>query len=258
MQHALAHSRKGQRSGIGIIIVVMVVVILLIVGVGIYFLAAGSSKTTTNTTQLPIIQGNTMLPATTSTIASIQTTSTTVSVHSVSASSSVGGGSTSGSSGITTYSGTFNFSLPLGPSGDRDLSNGTLQMYNTTQVGSGSFTFFIAAQNKSGSGSGHGTLTVTTAGFCSGSSTFPYTFTIPDATTILGNYTVFFGNPVPGNFTVQLSCTGDMSGVNTSTNNPSSFLPVYPNEINFASMPVTANEHQTGDISYYYNVVQTG
>jgi hypothetical protein len=139
------------------------------------------------------------------------------------------------------------------------LSNGTVQSYNSVQFASGSFTFSVAAFNRSGSGSGHGTLVVTTTGFCSGTTTVPYTFLIPDATTILGgNLTVFLGTPTPSTFMVPLSCTGPMAGVNTATNNPAPFLSVYPNEITTASTPVTVTQHLPGNINYYYKIIQTG
>jgi len=245
LQHVLMHLKKQRRSGIGAIVMVMVVVILLIVGVGVYFLVAGNSKGTT-TTSLPVIQGNTMIPATTTTISTLSTGSSSLHVGSSSA------------SGITSYSGTFNFSIPEGPSGVRSMSNGSLQIYNTTQVASGSFSFFVDSSNESGSGTGHGTLTAKTTGFCSGSTTLQYSFIVPDATTILGgNLTVFFSDPVPGNFSVQLSCTGDMTGVSTTTNNPSSFLPVYPNEINIPTVPGTVS-NESGNFDYYIHVAQTG
>jgi hypothetical protein len=234
----------------------MVVVILLIVGVGVYFLVASSKSTTT--TSLPVIQGNTMIPATTTTVSTLSTGSPSAHVISSPGASSVHVGSSSAASGITTYGGTFNFTIPEGPSGVRSMSNGSLQIYNTTQAASGSFSFFVDASNESGSGTGHGTLTATTSGFCSGSTTVRYTFIVPDATTILGgNLTVFFSDPVPGNFSVQLSCTGDMAGVSTTTNNPSPFLPVYPNEINVPTVPGTVS-NKSGNFDYYIHVAQTG
>jgi len=138
------------------------------------------------------------------------------------------------------------------------LSNNTVQTYGSVEVGTGSFTFFVAASNSSGSGVGHGTLVVTTSGFCSGRTTVPYTFTIPDATTLLGgNITVFIGDPTPGNFTVPLTCTGPMAGVSTATNNPAPFLATYPNELSVAAVPSTVNQHLTGNIDYYFSIVKT-
>lgn len=229
------------------VIIIAVIVILVAGGIGAFYFASSSSK------KSPGIQGDTMILATTtSAISSHQSTISTSSLKSSSSSA------VEGASGITTYSGTFNFTVPDGPSGVRTTSNGSLQIYNTTQFGSGSFTFFISAGNESGSGTGHGTLTATTTGFCSGSTSFQYSFIIPDATTLLGNLTVFFANPNPGNFSIQLSCTGDMNGVSTATNNPSPFLPTYPNEITVASVPAAINQQQTGGFKYSFNIVQTG
>jgi len=133
-----------------------------------------------------------------------------------------------------------------------------VQLYSSVQVGTGSFTFFIAASNSSGHGVGTGTLVVTTTGFCSGRATVPYTFTIPDATTLLGNnITVFIGDATPGNFTVPLTCTGPMTGVSTATNDPAPFLAIYPNELTVATAPSTVNVNLTGGIAYYYSIVKT-
>lgn len=224
--------------------VVVIVVIVLVAGVGVYFAVARSASNTTISSATTSATSPSSASAST-TPPSIVTTTKTRSTATV-------------SSGITTYSGTFNFSLPLGPSGERVLSNNTIQTYGSTQVGSGTFSFSINSQTYEGTGSGQGTLIVTTTGFCSGKVSFPYTFQIPDATNILGgNITVFFGDPTPENAIVPLACTGPMAGVNTATNNPVSFLAVYPNEINTVSIPVTVNQHETGNISYYYEITQT-
>lgn len=156
------------------------------------------------------------------------------------------------------YSGTFNFTLPLeGPSGVRDFSNGTFQEYNTTQVASGTFTFSLAAGGLSGSGSGKGTMTATTTGFCSGQNIFSYTFQIPDVTTEFGNLTVFFGTPTPSSFMVSLACTGPMQGVDTSVNEPTQFLAVYPNEINLQFNDLSVYQHLQGGIVYGITITQT-
>jgi hypothetical protein len=226
------HPRKGERPAVApVLMVAIIVAIVLVAGVGAYyFLGAGSASSTSSTGT-----------------SSAQRTGT-----------SSAGSSSTGSAGVSTYSGTFNFSVPLGPGGERVLSNGTVQTYASVQVASGSFTFSVAAFNKSGSGSGHGTLVVTATGFCSGKTTVPYTFLIPDATTVLGNLTIFFGTPTPANFTVPLTCTGPMAGVSTATNNPAPFLSVFPNEITAAAMPVTVTQHLPGNINYFYNITRTG
>lgn len=224
----------------------IVIAILALAGVT-YFIASGSSgssgaSSTTTTTR----QASSTTKATSSIgSGSSQTTAARTSITTASA------------SGMTTYSVTFNYSQPLGPFGERVLPNDTVQTYSSVQVASGTFTFFISATNRSGSGSGHGTLTVTTTGFCSGTTTVPYTFQIPDATTLLGNLTVFMGTPTPGNFSVPLTCTGPMQGVSTTTNDPAPFLSTYPNELTIATVPYVINQHQTGNIDYYFDIVQT-
>jgi hypothetical protein len=188
-----------------------------------------------------------------STQASTTSSSTSTTTHA--SSSTI---STTGSSTLKTYSVTFNFSLPEGPFGELTFTNNdTVKTYNSVQVASGSFTFSINPANYSGSGSGHGTMTVTTTGFCSGRTTFPYTFKIPDATNLLGgNITVFIGDPTPVNFTVPLTCTA--TAIPGSTNgNTFPFLSVYPNEISVAAVPVTVTQHLPGNINYSYTVSPT-
>ena len=241
-------SRRNENRGIATILVVIVVVIVVIVaGVGIFYYTATITSTSTG------LRSTTQTTSMSISVTITPPTSIRTAQSSVTASSKV---STASLSGITTYSGTYNFSVPEGPSGVRSLSNGSIQIYNTTQVASGSFTFFISASNESGSGTGQGTFTATTSGFCSGSTTFHYTFIIPDATTILGgNLTIFFSNPTPSMFSVQLACTGNMSGVDTTTNNPSQYLPTYPNELTVKSVPAVVNVHQSAGFSYYFNIV---
>ena len=236
-------TKKEERLGITLVLIVVVIVVILIVaGIGIYYFVLSSNSGPSLTT----------LSSSHSSTTSQTRSASTNPVHATLASTSAK--STTVSSGIITYGGTFNFSLALGPSGVRTLSNYTVQMYSSTEVGSGSFTFFISAVNKSGSGSGQGTLVVTTTGFCSGKVIIPYTFKVPDATTLLGNLTVFFGTPTPANYTVPLSCYGPMAGVNTSTNNPGPYLSVYPNEISTATTPVTVTKNLSGNISYSYTI----
>ena len=221
-----------RKAGIAVAAVVIVIVLVIIVAsVAAYYVLSPKAASTSVVSST----GSSISTTDTSTVA------TTTSSLTKSASSST-------STGLTYYSGSFNYTIPIGPSGVRSLPNGTAQYYNSTQMASGTFTLFIAADNFSGSGTGRGTYTVTTRGFCTGSETFPYTFTIPDATTILGgNITIFFSSPVPSNYSVPLTCTGDMTGVSTATNNPGPYLPVYPNEITIplASLPTSKIFHGT-------------
>ncbi|MGA2663655.1 MAG: hypothetical protein ABSF83_01750 [Nitrososphaerales archaeon] len=229
-------------------IVIIIVVVLAIASAAAYY-ALSSSKVASTTSGA----SNTGSPV---------STTTSRSTVALTTASSTKSGSSSGSAGLTYYAGSFNFSVPEGPSGVRSLSNGSAQYYNSVQTASGTFTFFIAADNLSGSGSGRGTYTMTTTGFCTGSETFPYTFSIPDATTALaGNLTIFFSNPVPGNYSVSLTCTGDMAGVSTATNDPGPFLPVYPGEftIPLASLPTSELFHGTSstDFVWGYSLKET-
>jgi uncharacterized protein (UPF0333 family) len=228
--------RAQRRPGIAIaVIVVALVVVIAVASVAAYYLVSASSHSTTSSER----------SAQASSVSSSATKATTT--------------STTGSSTLKTYSGTFNFSLPEGPFGELTFSNNdTVKTYNSVQEASGSFTFSINPANYSGSGGGHGTMTVTTTGFCSGSTSFPYTFDIPDATTILGgNFTVFIGDPVPVNFTVPLTCTA-MANAGSTNGNTFPFLSVYPNEISTAAIPTTVTEHLSGNISYSYTISPSG
>jgi hypothetical protein len=214
------------------VIVAALIVVIAVASVAAYFLVSSSSPSTTSSKS---------------------------SAKASTASSSTTATSTAGSSTLETYSATFNFSLPEGPFGELTFSNNdTVRTYNSVQEGSGSFTFSLNPANYSGSGSGHGVLTVTTTGFCSGRTSFPYTFKIPDATNILGgNITVFIGDPVPVNFTVPLTCTATANPGSTN-GNTFPFLSVYPNEITVAAIPAAVTEHLSGNISYSYSIVPTG
>jgi hypothetical protein len=230
-------------------IIIVIVVIVAVASVGAFYALSSGIKSASSTTS-----------TTTSSVSSSPQTSTTS--VTASSSTSIVTSSSTGSASLKEYTGTFNFSLPLGPSGERVFSNDTVQTYGSTQVASGSFSFFInpAADNQSGSGSGHGTIKITTTGFCSGSATVPYTFTLT-ATTILGNLTIFDGAIDGGaasmNVTIPLSCSGPMNGVNTATNDPVPFLPTYPNEITVASLPANVETHLSGNITYGYDIVET-
>jgi uncharacterized protein (UPF0333 family) len=222
-----------------VVVVAAIVVVLVVASAATYYLVFANSSSTSLSKS------------------TVQASSTASSSASRAASSSLST-STTGSSTLKTYSATFNFSLPLGPSGELTFSNNdTVKTYSSVQVASGSFTFSINPANYSGSGSGHGTMTVTTTGFCSGHTSFPYTFNIPDATTILGgNLTIFIGEPSPVNFTVPLTCTA--TALPGSTNGDTfPFLSVYPNEISAAAIPVMVTQHLSGNVSYSYTVTPT-
>jgi len=217
--------------------VAAIIVVLVVASAAVYFLVVAGP------------------PSTTANKSSTQATTSSSTPRTTASSSAV---STTGSSTVKTYSVTFNYSQPLGPYGELTFSNNdTVKTYTSVQVASGSFTFSINPSTYEGTGSGHGTMTVTTTGFCSGRTTFPYTFQIPDATNILGgNITVFMGDPTPLNFTVPLTCTA--TALPGSTNgNTFPFLSVYPNEISVAAVPVTVTQHLAGNISYSYTITPT-
>lgn len=220
--------KRGPRPGISLIVIVLALVVVVVVGgSAFYFIALngpGTPSTTTHTSK----SSNTTVTST-----------------------------TAGLAGYKTYSGTYSYFLPIGPSGDRLGDNNTLQAYNSTQVASGTFTFFINPANYSGNGVGHGTFTITTSGFCSGSTSFQYSFKIFASTILHGNLTVGFQTPIPGNYQVALSCTGSLDGVNTATNNPGPFLSVYPNLVSVNAAPVNVQQTLSGGIVYQYSITPT-
>jgi hypothetical protein len=215
-----------------IVVLIALVIVVVIAGAAVYVLFLPSNSTAKTTGQQSTTRSQTSRSATAL--------------------------SSSGNQAFKTYSGTFSYSIPLGPSGDREGANSTVESYSSTQVASGTFSFFINPVNYTGIGSGQGTLTVTTTGFCSGSVTVNYSFEITNANDLLnGNITVAFAEPTPGSVMVPLTCTGDLTGVNTSTNNPVNFLPVYPNLVSVHTLPATVSQQLTGNISYQYTITPT-
>jgi hypothetical protein len=164
---------------------------------------------------------------------------------------------TPGPSGLHTYSGSYNFTIPLGPGGERVSSNNTVQSYGSVQLASGTFTFSINPLNYTGTGRGSGTIVVTTTGFCSGTVTVSYTFFVQATHPPNQNISVFFLNPKPGSAFVPLHCTGSTTGVNTATNNPISFLPEYPGLLTTATMPVTVSRNWGSGTTSFVTISQT-
>jgi len=220
------------RSAITTVMLVMVlVVVVAAAGVAYVFVFAGSSspgaKTTTST--LVVGTGTSNVPTTTVTI----------------------GSTTTGTQSYEDFSGTFRFTIPLGPSGINDSTGKPIQ-WNSTQTATGSFTFSINPSTYLGSGTGQGSMTVSTRGYCTGSSTVPYTFQIqaqhlPES----NNVTIDFDLPTPPTVMVQLACQGSTVGFNTA-NNPVTYLSVYPNLLDLNSFP--ANVSQTPSTGYSYTV----
>jgi hypothetical protein len=213
--------RAERRPGIAtLVIVVVVVVVLAVAGAAVYvfaFTSPGTPGAGTTTTTLKI--------------------GTTVSYA-----------STSTSQGYEYYKGTFTYTNPLGPFGINDSSGKPVE-WNSTQTASGTFTFSINTATYLGTGSGQGTITVTTRGYCTGTAVVPYTFTITAGHPPGESYFVGFENPTPENVTVSLTCQGSTQGFNTS-NNPVSYLSVYPNEVTPATIPFTTTQPPTAGISY--------
>ena len=220
-----------RRPGITTVVLAIIVVIVIVVaGVGAYVLVLAPAGATASTT----------------TTLTIGTSTTTTSPTSLSVTTSTS--SQSNTQGYENYKGTFAFVNPLGPFGINDSSGKPVE-WNSTQSASGSFTFSVDPSTYIGSGTGQGSMTVTTRGYCVGTVTVPYTFTITVAHPPGEDYIISFNTPTPSNATVSLSCKGSTSGFNTA-NNPIAFLSVYPNGLSEATLPAIASQQPTEGISY--------
>ena len=207
------------RTGIATLaIVVVVVVVIVVAGVGTYLLVINVPNTSGAKASTTLTIG------------------TTISIA-----------PTSSAQGYQYYQGTFAYTVPLGPSGIND-SSGKPVIWNSTQTASGSFTFSINPSIYSGSGSGEGSITVTTRGYCTGTMTVQYTFTITAAHPPGENFTIGFSTPTPSSVMVQLTCQGPTTGFNQS-NNPVMFLSEYPGLVSAASFPITVSQPLTDGIS---------
>jgi len=224
------------RAGVTTLLILVVLVVVVVVAGVAYVLVLsnpGTSGTATTTSTLTVGTDTSNAPSTVTT-------------------ETLGGATTSsGSQGYEDFSGTFSFTIPLGPSGINDSTGKPIQ-WNSTQTASGSFAFSINPSTYLGTGSGQGSITVTTQGYCTGSATVPYTFAI-DAQHIPGsaNVSIGFDLPTPANVTVKLTCEGSTAGFYTS-NNPVSYLSVYPNGLDLDSFP--ANVFATPSSGYSYSI----
>jgi hypothetical protein len=233
---------KGKsHSGIApLVLAVILVVIIAVAGVGVYvFVFTGTTRSGDSTPTVTI--GNT--PSVTNSHTSTVTIGATAST-----------GPTTGAQGHENYKGNFTYVTPLGPFGINDSSGKPVE-WNSTQTATGSFTFSIDPATYLGTGGGQGSITVATHGYCTGSVTIPYTFTIQVAHPPGANFEIAFETPTPSNATVQLTCQGPTNGFNTA-NNPVAFLSVYPNGLSLASIPATSSQVLTGGISYSVNITQ--
>jgi hypothetical protein len=217
-------------------LVIVVVVVVAVAGVTYVFVFTSPSSPGAKTTTSTLIVGTAT--------SSVPTTTVTI------------GGSTTGTQSYEDFSGTFTYTVPLGPSGINDSTGKPIQ-WNSTQTATGSFSFSIDSSTYIGSGSGQGSVTVSTRGYCTGSNTVPYTFAI-EAVNVPGtkNITIAFNNPTPSTVMVQLSCKGSTVGFYTS-NNPVTYLSVYPNGLDLNSFPAKATAVLTGGISYTVSISET-
>jgi len=218
-------------------LVIVLVVVIAVAGVAYVFVFASASSSgvkTTTTSTLTIGSATSDVPTTTVTIGSLTTTTQS----------------------YQDFSGTYTYTVPLGPSGINDSTGKPIQ-WNSTQTATGSFTFSINPSTYLGGGSGQGSIMVSTRGYCTGSNTVKYTFGI-EAEDIPGtkNVSIAFNDPSPSTVTVQLSCKGSTVGFYTA-NNPVTYLSVYPNGLDLNSFPAKASEVLTGGISYTVAISET-
>jgi hypothetical protein len=224
-----------------LVLAVILVVIIAVAGVGVYVFVFSGTTTGSGESTPTVTIGNTssVTNSRTSTVTIGATTST---------------GPTTGTQGYENYKGDFTYVTPLGPFGINDSSGKPVE-WNSTQTSTGSFTFSINPATYLGTGSGQGSITVATLGYCTGTVTIPYTFTIQAGHLPNSNFEIAFNTPSPSNATVQLTCQGSTKGFNTA-NNPVSFLSVYPNGLSLASIPSTSSQALTGGISYTVTITQ--
>jgi hypothetical protein len=227
------------RTALAPAVVIVVVLILLAAVAGVYFLI--TSRSTGSVSSSTFSTGPTSTSSSSTSAAEATTSSST---------------STSSTAGGVPFSGVFTFIVPLGPSGINDSSGKPVQ-WNSTQTASGTFSFTVNPATYIGSGTGQGKITVTTTGYCSGSETVPYNFTITATHAPGEEYEVAFelSTQSDANITVSLSCQGSTAGFYTS-NNPVSYIPVYPDLITFAAAPYTDSQPPTEGISYTITVTQ--
>jgi len=215
-----------------IILVVVVVIVVAVAGIAYVFVFASpgspGAKTTTSTLN---IGSSSNVPTSTVTVGSVSTSSQS----------------------YQDFSGTYTYTVPLGPSGINDSTGRPIQ-WNSTQTATGSFTFSINPSTYLGSGSGQGSITVSTRGYCTGSSTVQYTFGI-EAEDLPGtkNVSIAFNGPTPSSVMVQLTCQGSTVGFDTA-NNPVTYLSVYPNGLDLDSFPAKASAMLTGGIVYSVSI----
>lgn len=229
---------KGRsRPGVATLaIVVILVVVVAVAGAGVYvFVLTGPSTGSSTTPTVTIGNASSVTNGHTSTV-------------------TVGPSTSTGTQGYENYKGTFVYANPLGPFGINDSSGKPVE-WNSTLSASGSFTFSINPATYIGSGSGQGSITVATHGYCTGTATVQYTFSITVAHPPGENMIISFNTPAPSSVMVQLTCQGPTTGFNTA-NNPVTFLSVYPNGLSLASVPSTSSQTPTGGISYTVTVTQ--
>lgn len=241
MVNGSVQTLKGSSRGVApLVIAVVLVVVVAVAGIGVYVFVFTGPSTGGGSTSTVTVGNLSSVPSGHTTTVTIGSTTST--------------GPTTGTQGYENYQGNYTYVTPLGPFGINDSSGGPVE-WNSTQTATGSFTFSINPATYIGTGSGQGSITVTTRGYCTGTVTVPYTFTV-QATHVPGeNFEIAFGTPTPSNATVQLTCQGSTNGFNTA-NNPVTFLSVYPNLLSPVSIPATSSQAPTGGISYTVTVTQ--
>jgi hypothetical protein len=211
---------KDDRKGIApLVLVLILAIILAVAGLGVYLLVLS-----------PPPPGG-----------------TTASTTRTSSSSTTGG-----VAGMD-YKGNFTYVQPLGPFGINDSSGKPVE-WNSTQSASGTFSFTIDPATYIGSGTGHGSIIVTTQGYCTGSTTIPYSFNITAVHPPGSGFEIDFNPPSPPSVMVQLACQGSTNGFDMG-NNPIAFLSVYPNGLSPTTIPVTSSQPPTDGISYSVIIV---
>ena len=235
----LSHPSGADRMAVSSVLMGAVIVLLIAVVVAGYLVLSPKLGGQANS-QSSSKASQTLQSTTTMGMASFLATSTPTSSSTV--------------NGMVNYRGNFTYVTPLGPSGINDSSGKPVQ-WNSTQTASGTFTFSINPATSIGRGSGQGTITVATHGYCTGSTTVQYSFTINAVYETGFGFEIGFNNPNPPTVMVQMSCQGSTNGFFTA-NNSVKYLSVYPNGLNPVTIPYTTSQSPKGGIGFTVNIQQ--
>jgi hypothetical protein len=126
--------------------------------------------------------------------------------------------------------------------------------YTTRLEASGTFTVTVDLSAGFGAGNGRGTVHADTVGWCSGTDSIDYTFGVQGTLDpIVGNLTLFFAVPTPGQSSYTLNCV-DPEGHPYTDLGQYTFQSVVPYTITIRA-PTGSVSGTTGGTSYEVDVL---